>query len=823
MIRRNTFILEQPKVEEPVVMSGKDRQNIMRLRINRIAIVQELRVEYILNYLKDCGVINEDDQRKIDMGTTPSDKARRLVDLLPSKTHIQDWYQSFREALLNPEGGPEVKKRCKAMVEFLDNTVIHRPTSQNSRLSGSDASSMKLPHYEPLPMIHDKEPRKSIPQNVLNLESERHKGTVMAAKEDYTAEKGVRDVVPEREDKMIPWSSDQMDSMTLVKGFFQQWVTTPDNFRSLIQVPEDHFKRLQESSALEDKEQLAAETKTLEKMRKLELVTVMARRKLLPEGFELCMCDVVHEVLFDKDNYHYYFKYLKNLELSDVNLMVDVVSSFASIMNNMEPTKGGVNMEQAVKLGFNLIDFVAEYGYFTQAEVIMTVLLMVLNKSQNMDTWMAKYKGLVKLMHFRNMNYDFQGVQMAYNLSNELMWKIDMMSFGQDLVDKGEYFIELSTLMLEYGSANASFGYIQKAMKEVKTEDPANIVHALCQAVMVYSAKWSIKRAETLAVEAVQQAKEHFGCRHPLYIKALLHFCHFSSEFKQDQPGVDVAKHTLDTAKIVYGCETIQLALAHRALAKALLVVQKFDNMDYHYHATEALRMARGLLPDKHPMLHLFLHTSASALQWKALHSSKDLQNSTLRLAETQAIDALEIVAIHYSEISLCTARMCVLLGQIKSKMDMVEEADELLHRAIIYMKLCQPENSNYLLLAMATLATLHKIFNKPKEAVNLFSHVVTHVDSSGVYLKWVHVCYDHLINTLQSLNQNKEADEFQIQLSQWLRDNPVYDKQITMEDLTAKPEPFSKFLDNFNVWEKRTKKVLDFAKRVVAAGEDKS
>lgn len=57
-----------------------------------------------------------------------------------------------------------------------------------------------------------------------------------------------------------------------------------------------------------------------------------------------------------------------------------------------------------------------------------------------------------------------------------------------------------------------------------------------------------------------------------------------------------------------------------------------------------------------------------------------------------------------------------------------VEEADELLHRAIIYMKLCQPENSNYLLLAMATLATLHKIFNKPKEAVNLFSHVVTHV-----------------------------------------------------------------------------------------------
>jgi hypothetical protein len=80
----------------------------MRLRINRIALVQELRVEYILGYLKECGVINEEDQRKIDMGTTPSDKARRLVDILPTKTHIQDWYQSFKESLLNPEESHDI-------------------------------------------------------------------------------------------------------------------------------------------------------------------------------------------------------------------------------------------------------------------------------------------------------------------------------------------------------------------------------------------------------------------------------------------------------------------------------------------------------------------------------------------------------------------------------------------------------------------------------------------------------------------------------------------------------------------------------------------
>jgi hypothetical protein len=36
--------------------------------------------------------------------------------------------------------------------------------------------------------------------------------------------------------------------------------------------------------------------------------------------------------------------------------------------------------------------------------------------------------------------------------------------------------------------------------------------------------------------------RHHFGTSHPLYVKALLHYCHFSSEFKQDQDGLLIAK-----------------------------------------------------------------------------------------------------------------------------------------------------------------------------------------------------------------------------------------------------------------------------------------
>lgn len=87
--------------------------------------------------------------------------------------------------------------------------------------------------------------------------------------------------------------------------------------------------------------------------------------------------------------------------------------------------------------------------------------------------------------------------------------------------------------------------------------------------------------------------------------------------------------------------------------------------------------------------------------------------------------------------------------------------------------------------------------------------------DSSGVYMKWVHTCFENLIHTLQSLNMNKQVDAVQIQLSHWLRDNPKLATVITLSTLHDEPESFEQFVSDFNVWEKRTKKVLNFAKEL--------
>ncbi|XP_069127253.1 LOW QUALITY PROTEIN: amyloid protein-binding protein 2-like [Argopecten irradians] len=801
-IRKDTFILSDQKSTD--TMSGIDRQNVMRLRINRIALVQELKIDHIIGALIEHNVINNSDQRKISHGTTHADKARILIDLLPSKTNIPDWYNIFRDTMMNPDAGPEVRKRYRSLVEFLDNTVIHRPTSQTTKFSES-MDKRRLPHYDPVPPITKDNKDKSKPQNVLNLDDERQ-----GVSQDREIEKQAKDMAPERGDKLTPWNQDNQDSMTLVKGFFQQWVPTPDNFRSLLQVPEDHFQALQDSTLPDDKAQLALETKALEKIRKLELVAVLGRRKQLPQGFELCMCDVVHEILFDSENYHLYFKYFRNLQDSEVHLLSDIVDSYSSIMQAMDPSKSSDDTKQAIKLGFHLIDFLAEFGYFKEAELIMAVLLVVLNQTDNMETWMTKYNGFVKLMRLRNMNYDFSGAYNAYMMATEMTWKINMMSFGQDLIPKAAIYNEICQMNLERGSINAAYSWAQRALKEVQETDCVNVINILCTAVIAYSSKWQVKRAETLAIHAVQQARSMFGPRHPMYLKALLAFCHFSNEFKQDQAGLDVALHALAVAHKIYGCDMIMTALAHRAVCKAMLVLQKFDEFNYNEHANEGLRKARILLRDNHPMLYLFLHTAATSLQWKALHSSKDMMNATLTLAETEAKIAIGIVEEFYGDLSVRAAQMYSLLGQIYSKMDRLPEAEKMLYKSAVVFKVCLSPSSNFRLLAMATLGTFYKIFDKPKEAILMFNDVIYNLETCGVYLKWVHVCFEHLVSTLQSISLNKEADEVQIKLSQWLRDHPVYDRVITVEDLQEKAVPFSKFQEDFNVWEKHTKKLMN-------------
>ena len=81
------------------------------------------------------------------------------------------------------------------------------------------------------------------------------------------------------------------------------------------------------------------------------------------------------------------------------------------------------------------------------------------------------------------------------------------------------------------------------------------------------------------------------------------------------------------------------------------------------------------------------------------------------------------------------------------------------------------------------------------------------------MYMKWVHSSFDNLISTLQSLNMNKQVDAAQIQLSHWLRDNPKLDTPLSLAILDEEAQSFSDFMGDFNVWEKKAKKLINFAR----------
>jgi hypothetical protein len=120
-----------------------DKANIMRLRINRVNIIQTIETPQILAKLLSLKVININELDQINTGSTRQDKARNLIDCLITKKHTQaDWYVKFRNVL------QECSYRDLAV--FLDNTIlsqIHQgpskttPTVAHSNGAATDNNS----------------------------------------------------------------------------------------------------------------------------------------------------------------------------------------------------------------------------------------------------------------------------------------------------------------------------------------------------------------------------------------------------------------------------------------------------------------------------------------------------------------------------------------------------------------------------------------------------------------------------------------------------------------------------------------------------------
>lgn len=61
--------------------------------------------------------------------------------------------------------------------------------------------------------------------------------------------------------------------------------------------------------------------------------------------------------------------------------------------------------------------------------------------------------------------------------------------------------------------------------------------------------------------------------------------------------------------KIYGGCSATQTAMAHEALAKALVVSLNFTDENYYVHTQKAWSIAKDVIPAQHPKLAPFKYT----------------------------------------------------------------------------------------------------------------------------------------------------------------------------------------------------------------------
>ena len=110
----------------------RDSANASRLRVNRMALIQQLDAQDLVPKLARARILSMDyDVPYINEGTSRIDRARRLVDCLLAPTSTDagtprhdrsgNWYLKFRSALL------ESPAAYGDLVVALDNTIIRTP------------------------------------------------------------------------------------------------------------------------------------------------------------------------------------------------------------------------------------------------------------------------------------------------------------------------------------------------------------------------------------------------------------------------------------------------------------------------------------------------------------------------------------------------------------------------------------------------------------------------------------------------------------------------------------------------------------------------
>ncbi|CAF1322827.1 unnamed protein product [Adineta steineri] len=769
----------------------RDSANATRLRVNRIALNQQLDPQELVPKLVRARILSTDhDVQYINQGTSRIDRARRLIDCLLTPISIgkeaergdrpPNWYLQFRSILL------ENSSTYGDLVSALDNTIV-RPPKFAERVS--DAFADKTNHQR------SHEFRDNINKDLLNASKQQQQ-----QQHDQQQQPKPAPVSTNQEQiTKIEFDRYAMNKI-LIEGNFQKVI---DNLTYNSQVPDRLFQQLSLSNNTYDREQLKAENQAFDDMRRLELMNNLIQKEKSLANQTIFDTSIADTILSNPNHYHYFFKYF--MSLSSVFSINFDRQFFQSFINSIDKQNGDMKL---IDKGFQLYHFLYQYGRYELCRKIIEHIVQVLTKQvkqqqqqQQIIVWTYLFRACCALVQVHNQGMEIKEAWARIEAANEI--SDNLKTTEMEINNNDHAWLHFTTSQTAYEDANfdACIQFCYRGLKSVDKESHLLIVDLLCSLTQGLTAKWIMNKAQSTAVMAVQYAAKYCGQNSPKYVYALHQLVQFSNEFIQDLSSVELAQYAFDRARTVYGCESLPVAHAHRALSKSLITLaslthsrrpahenkkkQDPSETNYLHHANEAYRIAQDWFGvEDRVRLFPFKMSLAHALQSRLSADTNENKETYFNDALELLDDCLHIAQNIFGTMSFKVAQVHRLRSATYLSKKMYQEAEEQLNICLQIYKLCLPPNSFHYLVTNASLGLIYKQQGDYKKALPLFQNISRSLDTVTQSFRWINMvleslmeCYNHLEEEENgnehdgsSSKENSAAEKVRAELYEWRR-----------------------------------------------------
>jgi hypothetical protein len=384
----------------------REKANIMRIRVNRLNLVQRIEPSEILPKLVKFKVVDKIEAEAASSGRTREDRARNLIDLLITKEHFQkDWYNHFRNILQDCN--------YKELVVFLDNTII-KPPNFVSRFANKEIFNEKSRKSNETSINQDDKVK------LETIESLNNADNYKLSNSKNTLEKVTG----------ISFDEEKLNSV-MMKGSYEKTVL---NLQTFSLRPEAVIAELSKCNDIDDLKQIDLENSSFIWARKLELLySLYQSEEPLKNSFFLDN-EVVSTILNSQSNF-IFMKYFKNLKDS---FGIDMLKYFKNSL--IEYIKlGPTNL----KFYDDLDDLVKKLSWFLVKnedndlvnQILTTYLNYILSVQEYSGSTNTFYKSTFEiqslLLLVKNNLMDYKNAYEVYVILSKLYAQIKSLSIGK--------------------------------------------------------------------------------------------------------------------------------------------------------------------------------------------------------------------------------------------------------------------------------------------------------------------------------------------------------------------------------------------------------